>query len=114
MTSISSSDVLIGPLPKPATADGSTSTDAPYMTMDQNPNKKKNNAEDPEDLEIQALVPANQMDGYNMLWRVATETTGKLASDSATKLLVRIHHNVSDELLPRTAEFDDMFIDKCF
>lgn len=83
------------------------------MTMDQNPNRR-DKAEDPDDLEILALVPPNKMDGYNMLWRVATETCGKLAGDSAAKLLVRIHHNVSDELLPKTAEFDDLFIDKCF
>lgn len=95
-------------MPGAARTETSVGTDAGIGTT------SKDKAEDPDDLEVLALVPPNKMDGYNMLWRVATETCGKLTGESAAKLLVRVHHGVSDELLPMTASFDDMFIEKCF
>ena len=44
--------------------------------------------EDPEDLEIQCLVAPNTLDGYNIIWRIATENTGKQVIEGASKLLI--------------------------
>jgi hypothetical protein len=48
----------------------------------------KKEDEDPNDLEIQGLVPPKELDGYNIIWRIATESTSKMVIDSAAKLLI--------------------------
>ena len=51
-------------------------------------NAKKDVEVDPDDLTIEVLVPPDQLEGYQILWRVATETKGKKTIDAAAKLLV--------------------------
>ena len=65
---------------------------------------------DPEDLTIEVLVPPNELEGYKILWRLATESKGKQIIDAAAKLLVQMHHNVHTTFEHRLAEFDEMFI----
>ena len=71
---------------------------------------KKDQEIDPEDLTIEVLVPPNELEGYKILWRLATESKGKPIIDAAAKLLVQMHHNVHSKLEHRLAEFDEMFI----
>lgn len=59
-------------------------------------------------------TPPDQLEGLDALWRIATESTGKQVIDAAAKLLVQVHHEMSSALRPRVAEFDDMFITRCF
>lgn len=69
---------------------------------------------DPEDLAILVLVPPNELEGYAIIWRLATESKGKYIIEAAAKFLVQMHHNVSQALESRIAEFDDMYIAQCF
>lgn len=62
-------------MPKSA-VDGATST------------SKDKSEIDPEDLSIQVLVPPNELEGYMIIWRLATESKGKQIIDAAAKLLV--------------------------
>ena len=86
--------------------------------MDKAKGDKKGEAEavekDPEDLEVLALAPNTEMEGLDSLWRVATESVSKPATDAAAKLLVSLHHNVAAELRPRIPEFDQQFSETCF
>lgn len=75
---------------------------------------KKDKDEDPEDLEVESLVPPNELDGLNMIWRIATESTSKNVIDSAGKLLISLHHGVAADLRDRIPDFDDIFIDRIF
>jgi len=43
---------------------------------------------DPDDLAILVLVPPNELEGYLIIWRLATESKGKQIIDAAAKLLV--------------------------
>ena len=60
-----------------------TQTDQPVGPV----NLKKED-EDPNDLEILTLVPPKDLDGYNILWKIATESTSKAVIDSAARLLI--------------------------
>lgn len=60
------------------------------------------------------MVPPNELDGYDVIWRIATESTGKQVIDGAVKLLVQMHQDLSAEMRGRLVEFDELFIDKCF
>jgi hypothetical protein len=71
-------------------------------------------AEDPEDLTIKVVVKPIVLQGYDLIWRIATESTGKQVIDAAARILIQMHYNVSFELKPQISEFDQMFIDKCF
>lgn len=75
---------------------------------------KNDKDEDPDDLEVEALVSPNELDGLNMIWRIATESTSKNVIDSAGKLLISLHHGVAAELRDRIPDFDDIFIDRTF
>jgi hypothetical protein len=70
--------------------------------------------EDPDDLEIMALVAPNELDGYTLIWRIATECTSKLVIDSAAKLLVQMHHESAPELQHLTSTFDDIYVNQAF
>lgn len=70
--------------------------------------------EDPDDLEIMALVAPNELDGYTLIWRIATECTSKLVIDSAAKLLVQMHHESAPVLQHLTSSFDDIFVNQAF
>ena len=43
---------------------------------------------DPDDLTIQVLVPPNELDGYNIVWRLATECKDSKLMEAAAKLLL--------------------------
>ncbi len=70
--------------------------------------------EDPDELEVQALVPPKDLEGYNLIWRMATESTSKQVIDSAAKLLIQMHNDVQEELKTLIPSFDDMFVEQCF
>lgn len=53
------------------------------------------------------------LEGHDVLWRIATEASGKQVIDAAAKLLVQIHHDVSADNEPKLAEFDDIYINTC-
>jgi hypothetical protein len=83
--------------------------------VDGAPSASKDKGEiDPEDLTIQVLVPPNELEGYLIIWRLATESKGKQIIDAAAKLLVQMHQSVHTSLESRVAEFDDMYIGQCF
>lgn len=75
---------------------------------------KNDKDEDPDDLEVESLVKPNELDGINMMWRIATESTSKNVINSAGKLLVSVHQGVSAELRSLIPEFDDIFISRIF
>ena len=60
------------------------------------------------------MVSPKEVDGYNILWRIATESTSKAVIDSAAKLLIQMHHEVSDILRSQIPSFEDDFISQCF
>ena len=57
------------------------------------------------------LVPPKELDGYNIMWQVATESIGKQVIESAARLLVAMHHQVAGELEQQVSTFDDMYIE---
>jgi len=61
-----------------------------------------------------ALVAPNELDGYTLIWRIATECTSKLVIDSAAKLLVQMHHESEPELQHLTSTFDDIYVNQAF
>ena len=56
------------------------------------PPKSPAKDEDPDDLEVESFVKPHELDGINVIWRVATESTGKQVIDAAAKLLIMVHH----------------------
>lgn len=61
----------------------------PGVTTGSGPDGAKEKSDvDPEDLAIQVLVPPNELEGYLIIWRLATESRGKQIIDAAAKLLV--------------------------
>jgi hypothetical protein len=62
--------------------------------------------EDPDDLRIRVLTPPVLVDGYNLLWRIATESTSKLVIDAAARILIQMHSNVAYEMEASVPEFD--------
>ena len=60
------------------------------------------------------MVPPNELEGHDVIWRIATESTGKMVIDAAAKLLVQMHQDLSIQMEPRVSELDDMFINRCF
>jgi len=59
-------------------------------------------------------VKPHQLEGYDLIWRIATESTSKLVIDAAAKLLIQIHHDVEGSLESQIPEFEELFIEKCF
>ena len=103
---------------KESTTSQNAGTDAPSLSYGPQPrpqgqandtSKFKVKDEDPDDLEVEVLVSPEKLDGYNAIWRVATESTSKQVIDSAAKLLIQLHHCVAEELEPRIPEHDDLF-----
>jgi len=58
----------------------------PVIGPQQKPDKNPKDS-DPSDLEILVKVPPPQLIGYNLIWRIATESSSKQAIDAAVKLL---------------------------
>lgn len=87
-----------GPQPKPTSA--ATSSDT--------------TKEQPEDLEIVTLVAPRSIVGYDLVWQVATESSGSVVVEAAALLLQQVHHRLDHPLQPQIAEFDNMYIEKCF
>jgi hypothetical protein len=84
------------------------------MPLTKSPVPDAKTDDDPELLEIESQVPPNELEGYQMIWQVATESTNKSVIDQAAKLLVQMHHEVKSELRPLITTFDDLFIEQCF
>ena len=60
------------------------------------------------------MVPPHELAGYAIMWRVATESTSKLVTDAAAKLLVRMHHEVVGTLIEQIPAIEDKYIEMCF
>jgi hypothetical protein len=109
---------MIGPQNKPTAAVASQQQE---LLDKAKGDKKSTGAEvekveekDPEDLEVEARVAPDELEGLESMWRVATESAAKNVIDSAARLLVSLHHNVVAELRPRIPEFDQQFAETCF
>ena len=56
------------------------------------------------------MVSPDKLDGYSLIWRIATDGTNKGVIDAATKLLVQMHHEAAPQLKHLISDFDDIFV----
>ena len=54
--------------------------------------------EDPEELSIKIFCQPVRLDGYNLLWRIATESTSKQVIDAAARILIQMHSRVTFQM----------------
>jgi len=71
-------------------------------------------ADDPSSLEIEVLTDPRELDGYDLIWRISTESSSKAVIEAGVKLLIQMHHEVTGELEEHIPEYEQQYIDKCF
>ena len=64
-------------------------------------------------VKILMRVAPDQVEGTASLWRIATQAVELKVHEAAVALLIQIHTSLEESLMPRLAEFEDIYMNSC-